>query len=630
MTIKPITTPLGQSLPPFTPHAITAHLPGWDTALRFRDGDPEIGRQLKSMYPRFSPLSLVKELCNNLLTHLGPDISTQTHGCLPFTTPDVFPLAATYCVSHHRGAEHRFTESDTSALLFRVVDFFNVPLIPDADSNSPGGGLTEKVRLYLVIYPLDKAKGIKGIWTDPGVGISTRLAEVLLPLVGNSEDPEQGSQEQFKVLEWSATASDFLPGSTTTTGPLTEKDVPPPTHLPESSAHEKLRERIVTLCQRLPRDPEIANRLTPNDVFLYTTGMAAVFRLQEALFKMGRKGPVVALGAVFHSTFHLFEELEGEAERSEDLNAEKGTEPKPTVGERTVEGGGQKVEGAKKEKVEGFKHFGNCEDSDKVMDELEEYCKGLRQKGQKVAYLFVEFPSNPLLVSVDLGRLRKIADEYDFPVVIDDTVGSFCNIDVLPVADVVVTSLTKTFSGYADVMAGSILLSPSSSYHTPFLSTLTTLHNNTLSPPDASHLLANSTSYLTRSATHNSNAQNLASLLHTYSNPTKGNESFTPGYGCLLSIDFPTKRIAQAFYDNLHVHQGPHLGAHLTIALPFNDLLWGAEEKVKSYHEGYGAVGEQVRVSVGLERWEELKEVFEEALGKAEEVAKEELAESEA
>ena len=63
MTIKPITTPLGQSLPPFTPHAITAHLPGWDTALRFRDGDPEIGRQLKSMYPRFSPLSLVKEVC---------------------------------------------------------------------------------------------------------------------------------------------------------------------------------------------------------------------------------------------------------------------------------------------------------------------------------------------------------------------------------------------------------------------------------------------------------------------------------------------------------------------------------------------------------------------------------------
>jgi cystathionine beta-lyase/cystathionine gamma-synthase len=35
--------------------------------------------------------------------------------------------------------------------------------------------------------------------------------------------------------------------------------------------------------------------------------------------------------------------------------------------------------------------------------------------------------------------------------VIDDTIGSFCNIDVLPVADVVVTSITKSLSGYANV-----------------------------------------------------------------------------------------------------------------------------------------------------------------------------------
>lgn len=62
MAVKPITTPLGQSLPPHTPHAITVHLPTWQTALRFREGDPEIGKQLKSMYPRFSPLSLVKDV----------------------------------------------------------------------------------------------------------------------------------------------------------------------------------------------------------------------------------------------------------------------------------------------------------------------------------------------------------------------------------------------------------------------------------------------------------------------------------------------------------------------------------------------------------------------------------------
>lgn len=292
------------------------------------------------------------------------------------------------------------------------MDFFNVPLIADADA-----GTTEKIRLYLVVYPLAKTKGVMGVWTNPGIGISTRLAEVLVPLF-------DASGEQFKVVDWAATGSDFLPKS----GTLAEKkDVPEPTYLPESDAHQKLRERIVALCQRMPRDAEIAARLKPEDVFLYTTGMAAVFRLQEALVKAGRKGPVVALGAVFHSTFHLFEELD--EEHDDAANAE----------------------GETQKEVEKFKHFGNCEDSDKVMDELEEYCKDLQQKGQKVGYLFVEFPSNPLLVCVDLERLRKIADAYDFPVVIDDTVGSFANIDVLPVADVVVTSLTKTFSGFADV-----------------------------------------------------------------------------------------------------------------------------------------------------------------------------------
>lgn len=370
-----------------------------------------------------------------LLTHLStafPDsgISPTTHGCLPFTTPDAFHLAAAHCISHHRADEYRYSESEVSKVEFRVVEFWGVRLVSDSDAAANADGTataTDKARLYLVIYPLPKAKGIMGVWTNPGIGISTRLAEVLLPLVPSSDgsSPETGAetkqeqeQKQLKVLDWKAKGSDFI----SSTGTGSEEEIPEPTYLPESDAHEKLRKRIVALCQRIPRDVELAARLTTKDVFLYTTGMAAVFRLQEAFFKSGRRGPVVALGAVFHSTFHLFEELEG----TTTTNEEEG-------------------------EVEGFKHFGECEDSEKVMDQLEEYAKGLKQKGKKVGYLFVEFPSNPLLVSVDLGRLRKIADQYDFPVVVDDTVGSFCNLDVLPVADVVVSSLTKTFSGYADV-----------------------------------------------------------------------------------------------------------------------------------------------------------------------------------
>ena len=68
--------------------------------------------------------------------------------------------------------------------------------------------------------------------------------------------------------------------------------------------------------------------------------------------------------------------------------------------------------------------------------------------------LFTEFPSNPLLRSANLPRLRALADKYDFLIIIDETIGNFVNVEVLPYADVVVSSLTKVFSGASNVMGG--------------------------------------------------------------------------------------------------------------------------------------------------------------------------------
>ena len=74
---------------------------------------------------------------------------------------------------------------------------------------------------------------------------------------------------------------------------------------------------------------------------------------------------------------------------------------------------------------------------------------------QPILSLFCEFPSNPLLRSPDLQRLKELADEYGFHVVIDETVGGFVNVECLPFADIVVSSLTKIFSGDSNVMGGS-------------------------------------------------------------------------------------------------------------------------------------------------------------------------------
>lgn len=91
------------------------------------------------------------------------------------------------------------------------------------------------------------------------------------------------------------------------------------------------------------------------------------------------------------------------------------------------------------------------------IDELERFLREQRLQRPSeppILALFTEFPSNPLLRSVNLPRLRKLADEFDFVIAVDDTVGNFVNVDILPFVDVLMSSLTKIFSGAANVMGG--------------------------------------------------------------------------------------------------------------------------------------------------------------------------------
>lgn len=90
------------------------------------------------------------------------------------------------------------------------------------------------------------------------------------------------------------------------------------------------------------------------------------------------------------------------------------------------------------------------EGSSTELDDLEGRCKF----GERFLALFCEFPGNPLLRTPDLSRIRLLADQYDFAVVVDETIGNFLNVHVLPAADVVVSSLTKVFSGDSNVMGG--------------------------------------------------------------------------------------------------------------------------------------------------------------------------------
>ena len=92
--------------------------------------------------------------------------------------------------------------------------------------------------------------------------------------------------------------------------------------------------------------------------------------------------------------------------------------------------------------------------TDDELDQLESYLEAEAQGSRKVQAVWCECPSNPLLRTADLDRVRRLANQYGFVVVVDETIGSFANVDLLGVADIVVTSLTKSFRGYLDVMGG--------------------------------------------------------------------------------------------------------------------------------------------------------------------------------
>lgn len=103
----------------------------------------------------------------------------------------------------------------------------------------------------------------------------------------------------------------------------------------------------------------------------------------------------------------------------------------------------------------GCHFFGHANDKD--INDLEKIIQdelAATPSNPGVFAIFAEIPSNPLLRTPDLHRLRALADKYDIPIILDATVDSFVNLDVRGYADILVTSLSKLFSGAMNATGG--------------------------------------------------------------------------------------------------------------------------------------------------------------------------------
>ena len=190
-------------------------------------------------------------------------------------------------------------------------------------------------RVYAVLFNPAQMLGVIVTWGQPGIGISIRGAEQLLKSVDTMVEV-----------------------------PFEPDNLLAPTFTPESWAHAGLRSRINELVHRAAIDP-VKVTCKSKDVFLYPTGMAAVYHSTNLLLQQ-RPGTAVVLGVVFHNTHHHLLE----------------------------------------ESPNGFKHFGKVDKEG--IDGMESWLEDEKGAGRPVSFVIVEFPGNPTLDSVDLHRLKEL------------------------------------------------------------------------------------------------------------------------------------------------------------------------------------------------------------------------------
>ncbi len=242
--------------------------------------------------------------------------------------------------------------------------------------------------------------------------------------------------------------------------------------------------------------------------------------------------------------------------------------------------------------------------------------------------LFVEMPGNPLLNCPNVARLSEISLQYDFPLLIDDTLAACVNLDLLPVADVVATSLTKYFSGAGNVLAGSLVLNRERPYYDRLKTLLAEEFEDLFYGEDAIILEHNSRDVAERISRINGNAARLAATLverlevsnvfypgghgeFDFANYERHQRAHS-GFGGLLSIVLRDAAAnTERFFDALQIPKGPNLGTSFTLCCPFTLL---AHYRELDFAESCGISRYLIRVSVGLEDSDWQIERFAEAL----------------
>ncbi|KAJ6032390.1 hypothetical protein N7540_003122 [Penicillium herquei] len=589
---------LGGTVPPNTDHAVSVSLPTWRANVGYEEGEDWVISKMVCGYPRFFVHPSIQKLVAELVQRVGdPEKETATL----FASIKTARICQSFILS-------KITQEQAQTV--RIVNF-----VPSPNANVEPTSITSSVAS--VIYPKEFASIAKQVWQHSGNGISSRRGEFCL----------RALQDGFLVEDKSSSAADVFPqrpckgprryqgrgslsgpswGSST---PSTSSPTPPSSNGLEegpdygqfieerfgrnlSALHAKqakvaVRKRIagvLTADVELPEALETASTtgrvddISEDDVYLYPSGMSSIFNAHQILMTAREPRKSICFGFPYTDTLKILQKW-----------------------------------------GPGCLFYGHGSSED--LDDLENRLKN----GERFLGLFTEAPGNPLLKTPDLIRIRALADQYDFAVVVDETISNFLNINVLRYADIVASSLTKIFSGDSNVMGGSAILNPHGQYYQKLKETYTQEFEDIYWAEDAVFLERNSRDFITRIEKINSTSEQITAMLkesplvkdvyYPKYSPTRplydSLRNSKGGYGGLFSVTFHSNAEAVAFYDTLEVLKGPSLGTNFTLSSPYVLLAHYGE---LDWARSFNVDPDLVRISVGLEEVPDLRARFQTAL----------------
>ena len=435
---------------------MSVSLPTWAACVAYEEGEKWVLKKMNNGYPRYLAVGSLPLLTTKII---GPRFfvdgsitsftSTLIKRC---ATPDKWAIllpsraVANRCASFF---QYQFRSLEQN-LVLETID-----LIPTADpQKEPALASTDADPIVsAVIYPKQHFAVAKSFWQHTGEGISSRRAELCHKAFNEGFlTPRMKNNKTYNGLVHQKPKGSFKGPRRYQKGKMAHnvEDLLPLQPAPEASSPKEpcwgaddivqfveerygrnldfslaaraklaIRRRIagtLTADGDLSKTTEMIHSATDirqvpgfseDDVYLFPSGMSSIFNAHRIMLACRGEMKSICFGFPYIDTLKILEKW-----------------------------------------GPGCQFYGNGSAGD--LDDLESRC----EKGERFLALFCEFPGNPLLKCPDLRRIRALADRFDFAVVIDETIGNFLNINVLPQADIVVSSLTKVFSGDSNVMGG--------------------------------------------------------------------------------------------------------------------------------------------------------------------------------